>query len=106
MFARMLKASLKPNQVAEFDKTFDKDILPMLRKAKGFQDAITFVGPSGSEVATISLWDSKENAEAYNSVTYPEVLKLLAAVLEGTPQVRTYEVTNSTFHKITPHATV
>jgi hypothetical protein len=46
------------------------------------------------------LWDEKENAEAYNRGTYPEVLKALSKVLEGTPQVQTYEVFNSTFHKI------
>ena len=41
-----------------------------------------------------------ENAEAYNRGTYPEVTKLLARVVDGTPQVETYEVANSTFHKI------
>jgi hypothetical protein len=30
------------------------------------------------------------------------VLKAVANVLEGTPQVDTYEVSNSTFHKIAP----
>ena len=29
-----------------------------------------------------------------------EVKKFLAGVIEGTPQVETYEVSNSTFHKI------
>jgi hypothetical protein len=48
----------------------------------------------------ISLWENKENAEAYNRETYPEVTKILAGLVEGTPQVETYEVCNSTFHKI------
>jgi hypothetical protein len=38
--------------------------------------------------------------EAYQRGTYPAVLKALANVIEGTPQVRIYEVSNSTFHKI------
>ena len=33
------------------------------------------------------------------------VLKTLAKVVEGTPQVQTYEVSNSTFHKIAGRAT-
>jgi hypothetical protein len=45
------------------------------------------------------LWDQKDNAEAYNRATYPEVQKLLAKVSEGTPQVQTYEVGISTIHK-------
>jgi hypothetical protein len=46
------------------------------------------------------LWDRAESAEAYNRGTYPDVLKSLATLVEGTPQVETYEVCNSTFHKI------
>jgi len=46
------------------------------------------------------LWDRTENAEACNRGTYPEVAKILARVVEGTPQFETYEVSNSTFHKI------
>jgi hypothetical protein len=41
-----------------------------------------------------------ENAETYNRGSYPEVTKILATVVEGTPQVETYDVANSTFHKI------
>jgi hypothetical protein len=40
------------------------------------------------------------NAEAYARGTYPQVLKAVANVVEGTPQVDTYEVSNSTLHKI------
>jgi len=51
------------------------------------------------------LWDEKENAEAYGRTAYPQVLKALAKVVEGTPQVQTSEVSNSTFHTIPAHAT-
>jgi hypothetical protein len=46
------------------------------------------------------LWDKKENADAYAKTGYPEVLKNLSKFVEGTPTVHTYEVVNSTFHKI------
>jgi hypothetical protein len=100
MFARRVYMHLKPNGVAEFTQRLEKDILPLLRKQKGFQDEITFVGQAGREAFGISLWDTAENAEAYNRGTYPEVTKFLAAVIEGAPQVETYDVANSTFHKI------
>ncbi len=77
-----------------------RTFFPWLRKQKGFQDEITFVVPGGTEAFGISLWDNRENAEAYNRETYPEVAKILARVVEGTPKVETYEVANSTFHKI------
>jgi hypothetical protein len=46
------------------------------------------------------LWDRAENAEAYNRGSYPEVAKILASVVDGAAQVETFEVANSTFHKV------
>jgi heme-degrading monooxygenase HmoA len=100
MFARRVYMHLKPNSVAEFTQRLEKDILPLLRKQNGFLDEITFVGQSGTEAFAISLWDKAENAEAYNRASYPEVTKILATVVEGTPQVETFNVANSTFHKL------
>ena len=100
MLARNVRLHLKPNSVADFTHTIEKEIIPLLRKQKGFQDEIAFVAPSGTEAVGISLWDTKENAEAYDRASYPQVLKTLSKVIEGTPQVRMYEVSNSTFHKV------
>jgi len=47
----------------------------------------------------ISFWDHKENAEAYNSTGYPEVLKILAKSVDGTPHVRVFDVVSSTSQK-------
>ena len=99
MFARSVTIRLKPNSVAEFNRTMEKDILPLLQKQKGFRDEISLIASNGSEVLGISLWDQKDTAEAYNRTTYPEVQKLLAKVSEGTPKVQTYEVGTSTIHK-------
>ena len=105
MFARNVSMRLKPNSVGDFSQTIEKETIPLLRKQKGFQDEITFVAPGGLEAVGISLWEEKENAEAYHRRTYPEVMKALAKVVEGTPRVQTYEVSNSTFHKIAALAT-
>jgi hypothetical protein len=100
MYARNVTMNLKPNTSREFTQTFEKDILPILRKQNGFKDEITFVGNDGRDVLAISLWDRKENAEQYSRDTYPQVLKGLARVVDGTPEVHAYEVANSTWHKI------
>src|SRR5436853_7648834 len=100
MLARRVYLHLKPNSVAELTQRLEKEIIPLLRKQKGFQDEITFVSQTGKEAFGISLWDKAENAEAYNRGTYPEVTKILATVVEGPAQVETFEVSNSTFHKI------
>jgi hypothetical protein len=100
MYAREVSVQLKANAGAEFTRTIEKDILPRLRKQTGFADELTFLNSNGKEAVAISLWDRKENADNYARDTYPQVLKGLAAVVEGTPVVQTYEVSNSTFHKI------
>jgi len=100
MFAREVTMDLKPNSQARFTQTIEKEIIPLLRVQSGFKDELTFVGPGGRKAVAISLWDQKENAEAYNRATYSQVLKTLEGVVEGTPQVETYEVSNSTWHKI------
>jgi hypothetical protein len=100
MYARNVSISLKPNTASEFTQTFEKDILPLLRKQNGFKDEITFLGEDGKDAVAISLWDRKESADVYSRETYPQVLKGLAKVVSGTPEVHAYEVCNSTFHKI------
>ena len=105
MYARSVSFHLKPGRSAEFTQTVEKDVIPVLRKQKGFQDEIAFVAPGGADAVGISVWDLKENAETYARGAYPGVLKALQPVVEGTPQVQTYEVSNSTFHKIAARAT-
>ena len=106
MFARNVSFRLKANSVAQYTKLMEDEIIPLLRKQKGFRDEIAFVAPDGKEAVGISLWDQKESADAYNRDAYPQVLKAMGKVIEGTPQVHSYEVSNSTFHKIAVHATV
>ena len=105
MYARSVSFHLKPGRAAEFTQLLDQDIIPVLRKQKGFQDEILLIAPGGADAVGISMWDVKENAETYDRGAYPGVLKTLAQVIEGTPQVQTYDVSNSTFHKIAARAT-
>ena len=100
MFARKVTAFLKPNSISRFSLLMEQQVIPMLRKQNGFQDVLTFFAPGADAVTAISLWDSDSNAEIYSRATYHEVLKRLAALLEGIPKVDTYDVLNSTFHKI------
>ena len=99
MYARHVSFNLKPIKREELTRTFENDILPLLQKQNGFTDEMTFVSPDNKQVIAISLWESKENADRYSRETYPQVLKSLARVVEGTPEVRGYEVVTSTLHK-------
>ena len=77
MVARKVAACLKPNSLREFTNLMEREVLPWLRKQEGFLDLIILAVPHCREVATISFWDDKGNAQAYNSGGYPEALKIL-----------------------------
>ncbi len=99
MYGRKVSFELKPNCFNDFNRRQETDVVPILRKQKGFQEAITMVTPDKKRIEAISLWDRVEDAEAYDRSSYKEVVKLLASVVEGTPKVETMEVATTTFHK-------
>jgi hypothetical protein len=107
MFARRVSLDLKSSSnVADFTEMFEKEVLPMLRKQKGFKDELMFVQPGGTKAFGISLWDRKEDAEVYGRDTYPAIEKILSKFVEGSARVASYDVRNSTYHKIGMPVTV
>ena len=106
MFVRRVTTLLKPNSISKFSRLMEEEVIRTLRRENGFQDELTFFAPSEDAAASISLWDKASNAETYSRETYPAVLKRLAALIEGTPNVDTYETLNSTFHKTATTLTV
>jgi len=100
MFVRKVTTPLKPDSVSKFSLMMEQEVIPLLRKQDGFQDELTFFAPSEDAVTFISLWDKASDAESYSQKTFPVVLNMLAPLIDGTPKVDTYEVLNSTYHKI------
>ena len=100
MYARNLSFHLKSNMQSDYTLTFEDQILPLLRLQKGFKEEITLVNPGSLDVLAISLWENKANAEAYNTNTYPDVLKVMGKVIDGTPKIQTFEVATSTSHSV------
>jgi plasmid replication initiation protein len=100
MFGRQVTLKLKGNNSAtELNRIAETEILPILRKQKGFRDETALIAPERSEAIANSFWDTKADAEAYDHTAYTEVLKALANVIDGTPTVKTFEFANSTFHQ-------
>ncbi len=100
MFARSVSIRLKANSSAAFTKQIENEVVPMLRKQPGFEGELTFLASGGADAVALSFWNNKESADAYARNGYPDVLGTLSKVVEGTPKVQTYEVINSTLHKI------
>jgi hypothetical protein len=85
---------------SDYTHTFENQILPMLKKQRGFKEEITLCSPGSPEAVSISLWEHKSNADDYNARGYQEVLKTLGRVIDGTPRVQTFETVVSTFHNV------
>jgi hypothetical protein len=100
MLACKISLQLKAGCVNEFRQKIASEVIPLLRKQKGFRDELTLLYPNGKEVHAFSLWETAESAGAYHHGVYTLVKDILASLLEGTPRVQTYEVLNSTFHNI------
>ena len=99
MYARHVNLYLRPNMFNEFPVAFEKEILPLLRKQRGFLDELLLMTPETREVVAISLWETKEHAENYHRELYPQIEKIVNRFAEGIPTVKKYEAEYSTFHK-------
>jgi len=106
MFARHITLQLKPDLAKEFPLTFEKEIVPLLKKQKGFVDELVLMTPEKKELVAISLWETKEYAEIYNQEVYPRVEKIVEKYIEGVPLIKNFEEQYATFHKIAVPAMV
>ncbi|MCU1284136.1 MAG: hypothetical protein JWO13_486 [Acidobacteriales bacterium] len=97
MFIRNLSIQLKPNSVNKFTTHFATEIIPVLRKQKGFQNALILGAPGKDSVTALSFWDTNENADLYAAAVYPEMLTKMSQFLESTPVVHPAEFLYSTF---------
>ena len=59
MYARNVSFRLKSNMQSDYIKTFEDQVLPLLRKQKGFKDDITLCNPNSQDAVSISLWENK-----------------------------------------------
>lgn len=99
MHIQNVRFKLRANSASEFRRLFDQKIIPLLRTQKGFQDEITLLTSQRNEAIAISFWDNQQNADAYNHVTYLDVLRALSSVIESLPIVETFEFVDSTFRE-------
>jgi len=100
MFGRQVTLKLKANSATELNRIAEAEILPILRKQKGFCDETIFIAPERSEAIANSFWDTKADAEAYDHTAYAGVLKTLTNVIDGTPTVKNFEFASSTLQQV------
>lgn len=100
MFARKVSVRLKADAAGAFIQKMEDEIIPLLRKQKGFLDELTLISQSGKEIYAYSFWETSEDAERYDRTAFRDVTDLLTGLIEGALRIHTYMVANSTFHKL------
>lgn len=97
MYARNVRFEIQPGKVKDFNTTFNNDILPILKKQDGFRDEMLLVRETKG--MGISLWNTREQIEKYQTTVYPEISKKLTPFLTGQPTIEVFELTSGTIHQ-------
>jgi heme-degrading monooxygenase HmoA len=100
MFVRQVSAQLKPGKFDLLNRKLEDEVIPLLKKQKGFRDELSFFDKKKDEAFAMSFWDTKQDAESYQRDIYPRISKEMEGAYEGTPTVRSFEVNNSTWYDI------
>lgn len=93
-YVRNVTFQIKPGKSAEFTKVLTNDIIPVMKQQPGFKHELAMQNPSSA--VGLSVWADKPSAEKYQATTYPEVLKKLSGVIDGTPRVENFELAATT----------
>ncbi len=91
---RNVTFQIKAGKSAEFNKVLTNDVLPIMKQQPGFKHELAMI--NGSQVSALSVWQDQPSVDKYNTTIYPEVLKKLSPVIEGTPLVTNYDLAATT----------
>lgn len=91
MYARLNFLNVGPGQ-REFAEGLADKIAPAMRALKGFR-SVTFVGDfETGEIGGLSVWETKEDADAAAEAIGSLVQQSAADRLKGPPNVKVFEV--------------
>ena len=102
MFTRTLSIRVKLQMFSEFARAFEREIVPLLRRQKGFRDEIVLAVPGSRDVLVLSFWETTEDADAYHNSAHREALALVAGMVEANPRVGSPDVLHTTLYKRNP----
>jgi len=100
MFVRQVSAHFKPGKFDLLNRRLSEEVIPILKKQKGFRDELSFFDKDKDEAFAMSFWDTRQDAEKYQRDVYPKISKKMEEALVETPLVRSFEINNSTWYDI------
>ena len=101
MFTRVVAITSKTGKARELARTINDRVLSLLKSQPGFVDEIVLISEQNPErLLALSFWRTQEDAERYNREGFPAVNEMIRNQIEGAPKVETFDLEQSTFHKI------
>lgn len=101
MFTRVVELTSKPGKAQELSHTINEKGVPILKKQNGFVDEIILNSNAESDrVLALSFWKTREDAERYQREQYKNIHDSIRHLLQGEPNIRTFDVHSSTGQKI------
>lgn len=101
MFTRVVTITTKTGKARELSRIINDKVLPLLKSQPGFVDEITLISEQNPDrFLALSFWRAKEDAEKYNRDGFPAVNEMIRTLTEGSPKVETFDLEQSTVHKI------
>ena len=102
MFTRIVECKAKPGKREELATKIRNEVLAILQRQSGFVDLVTLEDNSDKErFVCLSFWHTREAAEQYHRNCYEGITNMLASSLGSNPEVHTFQVDDSTVHRIT-----
>lgn len=93
-YIRNVSFTVKHGKTDEFTTALKNDILPTMKSQPGFKHELAMI--NGTHAVGLSVWSDKASADKYNTAVYPQLIKKLSLLIEGTPEVTTYDLAVST----------
>jgi heme-degrading monooxygenase HmoA len=93
VYASVAVFRVRPGKTEEAVRIYLSSVLPAIRKQQGFQGVLALTNHEIDEGYAITLWDTEDDAEAYESSgTYREQIAKFGSTLAEPPTRKIYEV--------------
>jgi len=91
MYAQLVMLTLGPGTRSTAGKIADQ-FAPALKTMQGFKTITFFGDETTGEYGSLSLWESKEDAEAAAAIVRPQLEQAVSGIAKAPPTRRFFEV--------------
>ncbi|MEZ5450656.1 MAG: hypothetical protein R3E89_17365 [Thiolinea sp.] len=90
-YARLILFTLDPGS-RTFGEGIADQFAPALRSMPGFEQVSFFLDETSGEYGSLTVWASKDEADAANQLTMPRLQQALEGKLKAPPVIKEFEV--------------